>query len=474
MNEFISIKLNKNSPTPIYQQLGDGLRELITQGILKPESKLPPIRKMAESLKVNNVTVVNAYKYLENKKVVYSQAGSGTYVSPIPLEEISAPVFNKQITNFNHKLERNPRDMINFANTAVPTDLFPVADFKKLFNDVLDRDGGKAFDYQDSQGYEALRNSICHYVATFGIKTTADKIQIISGSQQGLDIMSKVMLKAGDVLFVEKPTFYGAAASFLSRGGMVVEIPLLHDGLDMVIFESYLKLYKPKFIYLMTNYQTPTGISYSLQKKKDILELADQYDFYIIEEDNQSDFNYYDHKIIPLKALDYKNKVVYIKSFSKILMPGIRLGFMILPKKLHQSVLIAKHTSDIVTSSFIQRALDLYLQDNSFFTHTQNMKHFYKLRYEKMIGAIHCYLKDFVHMQFPDGGLSVWLTLKQKQNIEQLCNEFLQHKVIVIPGNLYCLTGEENNCIRLSFSNVGEEEIEEGIEKMGEVLKGVQ
>ena len=191
---------------------------------------------------------------------------------------------------------------INFASTSLPHELFPVDDFKEAFDEVLDREKGGAFSYMDGMGYEPLREQLCRYLESYGIKTTVENVQVISGAQQGIDIISKVMLHYGDVVFVEKPTFYGAAGAFLSRGAKLVEVPLENDGMDMVKLEDYLKLYQPKFIYMMAYFQAPTGISYSMEKKRKLLELAEKYDTYIIEEDNFCDFHYSKEAQPPARA----------------------------------------------------------------------------------------------------------------------------------------------------------------------------
>ncbi len=471
MNDFFSIKLNKESDVPVYKQLGDGLLYLIESGVIKPSTKLPPIRTMANALKVNSVTVISAYKYLENKKVVYSQMGSGTYVMDIGVKELPTP-----ISSFKTSMESNEffniSDAVNFANTSIPPALFPVKEFKELFNKVLDRDLGNAFSYTDIQGYEPLRVSICTYVERFGIKTSYDRIQIISGAQQGVDIISKVMLTTGDVLFVEKPTYFGAVGAFMMRGGQVIEVPMEKDGISLEELATLLKIYHPKFIYIMSYYQTPACISYSIEKKRGLLELCAKYDTYIIEEDNQSEFNYSDDTIVPLKALDYKNRVIYIKTFSKILMPGLRIGFMVLPKKILQQVLSAKYTSDIATSGFIQRAFHLYLSDEGFLDHVEMMRALFKERYEYFAYMLTTYLTPYFDFDLPKGGLSFWLKLKNKDlSANLLCENILKRNVVLTPGSVFSLNGEDIPCIRLSFADIETDKIEKGIKIIADYLK---
>lgn len=472
-SHFVSIALDKESKNPIYQQLGDALQDLIHQGILKPNTKLPPIRTLAEQLKINNVTVVNAYKYLENKKVVYSQMGSGTYVSPLPVEEIPSPVFLQHVSAHEKEHHSFAYDTVNFASMSPSTDLFPVEDFKSAFNEILERDKGDAFHYQESQGYYPLRQSLCQYLSTYGIHAVPDKIQIISGAQQGIDILSKAMLRYGDIVFIEKPTYYGAIGAFQSRGGKIIEIPLEEDGMNLSLLENYMKLYHPKLIYTMTYYQTPTGLSYSLEKKRMLLEMAEKYDTFIIEEDYLSDLHYSEKPIIPLKALDHRNRVIYIKSFSKILMPGLRMGFLVLPKSILNHVLSAKHTSDISTSGFIQRALDLYLRKNLRKQHLEKMNAIYRERYKLTVAAIHTHLSPYVSYIPPEGGLSIWLKVQKTIDLQLLYNRLLAHNIIISPGSLFCTDEEPIPYFRLCFAAVSKEDIEPGIRKIKEVLESL-
>lgn len=471
MDHFFAIKLDKENGIPVYRQLGDALWEMIENGVLKQGAKLPPIRKMAEALKVNNVTVVSAYKYLEQKKVVYAHMGSGTYVSEFPTEELP-----RLITNIEYDAKRNlafdVKDAINFANSSISTEFFPVDEFKKCLNAMLDRDKGNAFNYTDSQGYQPLRESIAGYLEEYGMKTDAGKIQIISGVQQGIDMIAKATLNAGDVLFIEKPTYYGAAGGFLSRGVQVIEVPMEDDGLDLIRLRSLLKLYRPKFIYTMTYFQTPTCVSYSMEKKRRLLELADEYNTYIIEEDNQSEFNYSTQPVVPLKALDNRNRVVYIKSVSKILMPGLRLGFMVLPEEILLQVMQAKYTVDISTSGFTQRAFDLYLRSGNWKPYTAMMKGIFQSRYKILTEALDTYAMEYINYNKPLGGLNIWLEMKNKEmSSNQFSDNLVKAHVIVTPGSIFSLHGQDLPYIRISFADVKEKDIEKGIQIMADVFR---
>lgn len=471
MIEIFQLQLHKSSAVPLYQQLAEGIEGMITDGVLLANSKLPPIRKTAEHFGVNSVTIVNAYKLLEKKQLVYSRVGSGTFVSPLPVEHIPEPVASRNLRSFESGLSME--NAINFTSTSLPNEMFPVDAFKEAFNAVLDREKGGAFRYMDSMGYVPLREQLCRYLMNYGIKTSPENVQIISGAQQGIDIISKAMLRYGDVVFVEKPTFYGAAGAFLSRGGKLIEIPLEEDGMDMVILENFLKLYHPRFIYMMAYYQTPTGISYSMEKKRRLLELAEKYDTYIIEEDDFYDFHYDKEPIVPLKALDYKNRVIYIKSFSKILMPGLRMGLIVLPKKIHQAVMEAKYTTDISTSGFIQRALEYYLREFGWGEHAAQARRYGGEKYRKMLSAARKYLSDVAKYGQPNGGVSLWVELPVGVGAEALCSRMLEKNVILTPGSQYDISGEENRHIRLSFLNLSDDKIEVGLKRIGDMIRAM-
>lgn len=473
------LKLDKKSEVPLYIQLGDAICSLAEEGLAAPNEKLPPIRKLSRLLDVNNITVVNAYKYLKEKKIAYSIGGSGTYISELAVPGSTLPkgsLFNSQkfhpesCSSANSISSVSSNKIINFASSSSSPELFPVDEFKTLFNKVLDRDRGNAFGYEQIQGYGPLREEICVYAAQYGITASPDKIQIISGAQQGIDLISKAMLSHGDCVIVECPTYYGALGAFLSRGANIIEVDMDKDGMNMNRLLALIKAYKPKIVYTMPYFQTPTCYSMSMEKKRILLEYAQKYDFYIIEEDNQSDFNFSKVGITPLKALDYKNKVIYVKSFSKLLMPGLRLGFMILPRTVLERVLTAKYTSDIETSGFIQRAFQLYLNSDSWCKHISKMFDLYKKRYRKMKFAVGKYLKGRFEYEIPLGGSNFWLKITKDIKSNDFCEILAHEGVIVQPGSMFSLNSDDLSYIRLSFANVDEDSIEEGIKRLGSIF----
>lgn len=479
MDIFEQLRLDKTLGQPLYLQLYTRLEKLIEKGELKPDTKLPPIRKLAAQLGVNNVTVVNAYKLLEQNKLVYSKVGSGTYVAPqkIPLplreEEETEDLQPQELKLIEQGLIKISPNVISFASATPTPELFPVEDFKNVLNEVLERDKGYAFGYQESQGFYPLRESIANYLQELGCQMDSQEIQIISGAQQGIDILAKALLNFGDYLVVESPTYTGAIAAFKSRGGQIIEVPMEQDGINLEILEDKLKKYHPRFIYVMTYFQNPTGYSYSLSKRRGLLELANRYNTLIIEDDYLSELNYTGEKLAPLKALDKFQRVIYIKSFSKIFMPGLRLAFLSVPQDLYNQVLAAKHTSDISTSGLIQRAFDLYLRKGNWHKHIAYMRGIYRERYEMMLKAFSKYLPGEVQYHEPGGGLNFWLSLPEGYSARNLYVECAKRDVLIVPGSLFYPIPRDSRYFRLSFAAVYPEVIEDGMRIIGKAAKSL-
>lgn len=470
----IGVELDKSGEKPLYIQLYEQLKKLIGDGILKEDCKLPTIRSFAQHLDVNSVTIVNAYKLLEDSKLVYKKVGSGTFVMPlkddINLESEAVSVSDEIEFDLDREMYE---DAINLSTASPDPKLFPVKDFKRVLNEVLERDGGSAFMYHESMGYKPLRESIAFYSSVYGIRASADDIHIISGAQQGIDIISRVLLANGDYVFVESPTYNGAVAVFKSRGARIVEIPLLSDGPDMKELEKMLKLIRPKFIYVMPNFQNPTGCTYSERKRRHLLLLCRKYDVMAVEDDYMSDLSYIDEGSKPLKALDNEDRVIYIKSFSKIFMPGLRVGYLIIPEVIKEKVMSMKQITDISTSGLMQRVLDLYLRSGIWNKHLEYMKQEYSVRYFEAVRAVKKYLRGASFTQ-PYGGLNLWVRLPEGISSRELYERCKNNKVLFTPGTVFIKTAQGEQHIRISFASVGLEQITEGISIIGQVMEEIK
>lgn len=483
---FKSIKLNKDLDIPLYMQLFNIISSMIDKGTLLSQTKLPSVRQMSSLLKINTITVVNCYKQLELRNYVYAKKSSGTYVSAVipsvnkkncigknvildeiyPGDDIS--ILNDGKTKFNE-------NTINFASATPSSNLFPVEDFKLALNEVLDRDMGNAFNYQDSQGYQPLRSSITSLLKTHNVNCSKDGVIIISGAQQGIDIISKTLLKDGDYVITESPTYRGAVAVFNSRRAVVIDVDLEEDGPNLNLLEYHLKTHHPKLIYTIPTFQNPTGISYSKSKREQLVMLAKKYDTYIIEDDYVSELDFENKDFKSIMSYDKSDRVIYLKSFSKIFMPGLRFGFMVVPPHLKKHILGAKHATDISTSGLIQRAFDLYIRKGLWDKHFHTMYDTYKNRYAKFVNTLDANKTEHFAYKKPGGGLNIWVTLPYGYMVNSLLEYTASNNIVFAPGRIFYSSSPANlNNIRLSFAAVEEDKIEIGVEKLCKLISKYQ
>lgn len=461
MKKFL---LDKDLDKALYIQLYEKLKSLIEQNQFE-DDKLPSIRKLASSLDVNNVTIISAYNLLEQEGYVYSVKGSGTYIKKPPIPMDMSYLEEGDMELMMSGILPLAKNCINFASVSPTEDLFPIEEFKQSLVEVLDRDGGKAFLYPEITGYKELRKSISKFlIDNYNIKVSHDQILITSGGQQGLDIISKTLISPEECVFVENPTYSGGLAAFKSRGAKIIGIPMNDDGIDLDLLESYIKRHRPKFLYMMTNFQSPTTYSYTDEKKIKLLSLAKDYGFYIIEDDFLTDLYFHKEKNMPLKSMDRLDKVIFIKSFSKIFMPGVRIGFITLPNNLYTNIIKAKHTTDVSSSGFLQRTFDLYLRKGYWKSHIKKVKKVYSERYSTMTRELDKLKKYGITYIAPKGGLSIWLKLPRDIDAFSLYNECAENGLAIVPGKVF-FTDDSiySNYIRLSFGSVGNDEIIEGM-----------
>lgn len=442
-------KLELDDNNSKYIQIYNHIKEMIVGAKINEHEKLPPIRKLADFICVNNATIVKVYELLEKEGYVYKIIGSGTFVSSMKA--------NKEVNLENYK------DMIHFDSGNPSKDVFPLDNFKSAINMALENDGASIFEYDEGKGSEDLREELSTYLKKKRINTNKDNIQIISGAQQGIDIVCKGLINYSDVVFVEEPTYNGALEVFKSRGAKIITIPMLDDGIDIGILKLKLEKIKPKLIYVMPNFQNPSGISYSEYKKKKLIELSEEYDFYILEDDFISDFIFDSKDNRPLKSYDMKNRVIYIKSFSKILMPGLRIGIVDIPRELQKKILWAKYSSDISTPGLIQKSMYYYMKYFNWEEYLKSIDKVYTKKYRKTKSLLEEKLGDKLKICKSQGGLNFFIELPRGYSSQVFYNFMLEKGVCITPGTYFFDNIMDDRFFRINIANETIEDIEKGI-----------
>lgn len=453
-----------------YLSIYERIKLLIERGNIKEGEKLPPIRDLADFLDVNKITIINAYKKLVQEGYAYQLQGSGTYAKNKDLVKSFKQDYNEL---FRKIASGDLKNWIDFTGETTSANFFKVERLKNVLDNVLVRDGVEALMYSDPLGYLELRRSINEEF--WQGKNNLDNILIISGAQQGIDIVGKSLVNINDNILVEKPTYGGALLVFKLRRANILEVPMEEDGPNIEKLQGILKKNKIKCFYTMSYFQNPTGISCSLEKKKKIIDLAYKHDFYILEDDYLSELVYSKElNYMPYRALD-SERVIYIKSFSKIFLPGIRMGYLIGPDKFKEEFQALKFNSDIATSSLMQRALQDYIKKGYWREHINILNKEYSKRYNFIRELIDENLKGLVSYSEPKGGLNLFLKINKDLNIssKELFYELKDRQTIITPGSIFFKNPKDGDeSFRIGFSQIDYGKIEKGIKNIEEVLKG--
>jgi len=463
----------KNDEVPKYVQVATFIKNLIDKRKIKEGDKLPTIRDLSKKLEVNNVTIVSAYNKLKAEGYAYQKVGSGSYAKR---KEVTSN-FRREYSNTLKKISMGDlTDVVDFTGETTSEVLFPIDDLKDIINEVLERDGANALLSDNRNGYTNLIYTINKVFWDY--KLNNEDIIIVSGAQQGIDIASKGILNINDNIIVEKPTYAGALSVFKWRKVNLFEVPIEDDGINLDKFEKILQKNEIRCFYTMSYFQNPTGTSYSLEKKKRILDLAEIYDFYIIEDDYLSELIYESSlEYIPFKWLDKNDRVIYIKSFSKIFLPGIRLGYLVAPTIFRETLQNSKHNTDITTSSLMQRSLELYISDNKWKKNIKYLNDEYIKRYQFMKEILDKDFKDILKYKDPKGGLNFYITLKEEfiMNTKELFIRLRKKNVYITPAVMFFTSQNDGqDSFRISFYQTDKDKIEKGMRILREELISVK
>jgi len=383
------------------------------------------------------------------------------------------------------KLTQEP-DIISFAGGLPAPDVFPVAAFEEAASRVLRSHGSQALQYSATEGYLPLREWIVDYMSGYGIEANVENVLITSGSQQALDLIGKVLINPGDLILSEKPTYLGALQAWRTYQADYTSVPIDDDGLQIELLEEAL-CGGPKFMYILPNFQNPGGVTLSLERRYELVKIADRYGVPIIEDDPYGELRYEGEHLPPLVVLDaqrqngssgYSNghgflrgNVIYISTFSKTLAPGLRLAWMVAPTEVINRCVMAKQGMDLHTSSFVQMTAYDVLKDNFLKDHVQIIRQVYGERRNVMLNALEHFFPHDARWTHPKGGLFLWATLPEEIDTMKLMPKAIENKVVYVPGSVFFPDGSGHNTFRLNFSNAPPEDIELGIRRLGEVLK---
>lgn len=378
------------------------------------------------------------------------------------------------------KVTENP-EIISFAGGLPASEVFPVQEFENACVKVLRDHGAVALQYGATEGYMPLREFIAQQSSRYGIQIKADNVMITSGSQQALDLIGKIFVNEGDRILVEAPTYLGALQAWNMYGAEYTTVGTDDNGINTDEMEEALRT-GPKFMYVLPNFHNPLGVCMSLERRKKLVELADRYGVPIIEDDPYGRLRFEGENLPAVEVLDaesrvqnghYTGNVIYLSTFSKILAPGIRLAWVIAPEEVIRKLTIAKQGTDLHSSTFSQIVAYEVCKTGFISDHIKVINQVYQERRDTMLDALTEHMPDGVSWTHPQGGLFLWVRLPEICNTTELFPLATKNKVAYVPGESFYPYSGGLNSMRLNFSYSSPEKINEGISRLGTMLKEV-
>ncbi len=375
------------------------------------------------------------------------------------------------------KLTEQP-NIISFAGGLPDPDTFPREFLAQVAADEIRNNPGKTLQYTTTEGKLPLREPLSRWFAEDGMRFSPDQIIITSASQQGLDLIAKVFLDPGDVVLVELPTYIGAIQAFEAMQARLVGVELEDDGMDLDRLSDAIAAARragqtPKLIYVVPDFQNPSGVTWSEEKRRGLLEIASREDLVIVEDMPYRKLRFTGEPVPSVASLDPEGRVVVLFTFSKVLAAGLRLGALAGPREILEKVVTMKQATDLCTSSLTQRLAVRFFQDYDVEGHMRTIRDHYRMKCHAMLRALDRYMprREGISWTKPEGGLFLWARFPDQLDTERMLPRALDHKVAYVIGAPFFVDGTGHNTMRLSFSSATTEQLEEGVRRLGQVVE---
>lgn len=362
--------------------------------------------------------------------------------------------------------------IISFAGGLPAPELFPVKEMKAAVDKVFDEHGQEAMQYGAAKGVTALRQAIQQHVKEKeNVDSELDNVLVTTGSEQALDLVGKAFVNPGDTVLVEQPTYLCALDVFRSYGANFASVEMDEDGMKMDTLEEALKANpNTKLIYTVPNFQNPTGRTMTEERRKQLAELAEKYDVYVLEDNPYGEIRFAGQHVPAVKSFDKSGHVLYMSTFSKTLAPGFRLGWLVADKNVVNKLTVLKQSADLHTDNLAQFAVAQFFADNDVDAHVKEISALYGKRKDLMLEGIKKYFPEGVKYTDPEGGMFLWVEVPGVDDTVELFKECLEHDVAFVPGDPFFAGEPQPGAFRLNYSNMQEDQIEVGLKRLGAAL----
>lgn len=478
MSPLFQLTLDPEAPLPLYRQLSDSIRSLIRSGDLQNGERLPATRELAGRLGLNRTTVSAAYAALEEAGLLAGQVGRGSFVAVPNAGDVPAPSYPGPVdwNSFFPALERPQASAatgvvdISFASSRPPEDCFPLAEFRRLANEVVESGGiSEILQLGSPYGYGPLRQYLLAQAQHAGIARSGDAVLVTNGCQQALDLLSRLLAGGNGSVVVEDPVYHGLVRVLGRTECSLLSIPVDEGGMNIDALEKVLTAPGPQIVIVTPSFQNPTGATLSLERRKAIVHLTQRAGAVLVENDIYSELRYEGAALPTLKELDETGNTILLRSYSKIAFPGLRVGWVVAPRPVVARLAEAKQWADLHSDHLSQAILLRFAQSGELSRHLARTCREGKERLYAVLNACDRFLPEGSRWTRPEGGMSLWVDLPAPLEAETLLIRARERGVDFLPGTYFSSRPAHRRSLRLGFGGLPPASITRGIEILGAV-----
>jgi len=496
---MMMLTVERHSATPVYRQILDHVVKLVDTGSLAAGDRLPPTRSLARTIGVHRSTVLRAYEelwamgYIESRPGSYStvrlhrprRSAAAAPAAPGPVDwkaatTPAARTVTTQVARRDLRLHGSvdtSAGMIDLSRLAADHDLTPHEDLRRCLKAALAEDGKGLLDYGDPAGFGPLRATVARRLRVHGVEVSTDEVVVTAGAQAAIDLLLRALATPGDRIAAESPTYMSALPLFRLHGLDVRPIPVRDDGMDLDVLESTLAASRVTTVYTIPNFQNPTGVTTSQSHRERLLALCEQCRVPIIEDGFEEELKYFGKAVLPIKAIDSRGIVAYVGTFSKVVFPGLRVGWLAAPPLLAETVCALQRVTSVAGNTLSQAAIHRFCETGLYETHLRRIHKAYRRRMATMLESLANHLPA-VHVEWtrPQGGYTLWLRIthpryEAPEAEASLHARFLSAGVKLSPGSLFFSDAPATPQFRLSVACLTEPEIREACRRLGSAIE---
>ncbi|MGE5652682.1 MAG: PLP-dependent aminotransferase family protein [Bacillota bacterium] len=486
------LRIDEQGPLPIHRQIYEQIQTMIQTHALLPGAKLPSTRQLANTLNIHRSTVAIAYQELwasgqihldprrcptvraREQVSIRKESAEDSTISWIPAYNAASSAALESYHALRNELRSTDPSAINFSRLSLDTRLFPMESFRSTLHRVMMEGDAGIFGYVDSEGYRPLREWVSRHLKGRGINASPEEIMITNGSQHSFDLILRLLATPGGSVAIESPTYDEIFPLLRLAGLRPIGIPMLADGMDLSVLADVLQRERPVLVYTMPSFQNPTSISTSQQHRERLLALCMQHRVPILEDGFEEDMKYFGRAVLPIKSMDSEGLVFYCATLSRVLFPGLRIGWLVAHRECIDHLASVRHYTGLSSSGLLQAAVHTFGVDGSLDRHISRMHRVFRRRMQTAIRVLHRDIPTtWAEWDDPSGGYLIWLRLRPTKAPVEWDAILTKHRIKAVLGDRFFTSPQPNTYLRLSIAGLNEEEITEGIRRLAVALAEV-